>query len=82
MVGGRWLDQAPTSIERIVSINFWFCWVAVFISEARVAQAFAPFLPRLPPVIFRITTAGRSARSAALLVASRSLSHRNAVSSP
>jgi hypothetical protein len=37
---------------------------------ARIAQARAPSLLRLPPVIFRITTAGRSARSAALLVPS------------
>ena len=51
MVGGLWLDQAPTSIERIVSNNLRFCCVAVFINEAKVAQARAPFLLRLPPVI-------------------------------
>ena len=46
---------------------------------ARMAQAWAPDSLRLPPVIFRMTTAGRRARSAALLVPSTFGSCRNVV---
>ena len=36
----------------------------------RICWVFAPFSVRLPPQVFRATTAGRKARSAALFVAS------------
>lgn len=52
----------------IVSTTSRPCCSAVRITQARTAQAWAPDSLRLPPVIFRITTAGRNARSAALFV--------------
>ncbi len=54
----------------IVSNSGRFCWRAVRSTDMRIAVALAPRSLRLPPVIFRITTAGRNARSAALLVPS------------
>src|SRR6202035_1116710 len=75
------VSQAAISMALIVASTFFPCWPAVRSSDASLAQASAPFLLRLPPLIFRATTAGRSARSATLFVPSRCLSHRNAVSS-
>ena len=50
----------------IVSNSGRFCCCAVLISDIKTAVARAPRSLRLPPVIFRITTAGRRARSAGL----------------
>ena len=57
------------------------CCSAVRITLARTAHAWAPDWLRLPPVIFRITTTGRRARSAALLVPSTRGLCRNVVPS-
>ena len=54
----------------IVSNRGRFCWRAVRSTDIRIAVAPAPRSLRLPAVIFRITTAGRNAHSAALLVPS------------
>ena len=64
----------------IVSNSGRFCCRAVLMTDSKTAVARAPRSLRLPPVIFRIATAGRRARSAALLLALTPSSHSNTVS--
>jgi hypothetical protein len=59
MLVGIWLAHAAISIEGVVSNKFLLCWLAFRINEASFAQASAPFLLRLPPLVLRATTAGR-----------------------
>ena len=72
--------HAALSSVLIVSSTSRPCCSAVRMTLASIAQASAADALRLPPVILRMTTAGRSACSAALLVPSTSGLCRNVVS--
>jgi len=74
--------QWAVSSSLNVSNSGHWCCMAVLSTDMRINVAYAPLWLRLPPVIFRSTTAGRIARSAALLVGSTSLTFKKVVSSP
>ena len=65
-------DHSARSSVLIVSSTSRPCCRAVRVILARIAHGRALSSLRLPPVFFRITTAGRIARSAALFVLSTS----------
>jgi hypothetical protein len=66
-----WVARAWSGAARVISaMKLVARWVQVAASEVRICQVRAPFGVLLPQEILRAITAGRSWRSARLLVAS------------